>query len=235
MKPFLLIAFFSLATATTLAQQVINVDKDEYNAGNYYLNMGGEPVVSAKFIRLVEGTPYYVDEWQKSTIITPQGKAIKDISIKLDLMDGTLHYLDAKGTEYIATTQVKEVVLNDSVTNKDFRFISSLSLPFLKQGWYVPLVQGTASLYKSFDKTLREDKPYGSALTEQKIVTKEKYVIVYNNQAFYLKNEKEVPSVLADKKGEVEAFLKTGNKKQPLQEKLMETVKYYNTLITTSS
>ena len=235
MKPFILIAFLSFTAVTAVAQQVINVDKDEYNAGNFYHNMGGEPVVKAKFIRLVEGTPFYIDQWQKSTIITPQGKVIRDIPVKLDLLDGKLHYLDAKGTEYIASTHVQELVLNDSVNNKDYRFLSSFGLPLLKQGWYVPLVQGTASLYKLFDKTVREDKPYGSALTEQRIVTKEKYVVVYNNQAFYLKNDKEVPAVLADKKTEVESFMKGQNKKQPLQEKLVETVTYYNTLVTKPS
>lgn len=230
MRPFLLFAFLSCTAVTAVAQQVINVDKDEYNAGNFYYNIGGEPVVKAKFIRLVEGTPFYVDQWQKSTIITPQGKVVKDIQVKLDLMDGKLHYLDAKGTEYIASTHITEVVLNDSVNNKDFRFLSSFGLPLLKEGWYVPLVQGPASLYKLFDKSLREDKPYGSALTEQKIITKERYVVVYNNQAFYLKNDKEVSTVLADKKGEVESFMKAQNKKQSHQEKLVETIKYYNTL-----
>jgi hypothetical protein len=231
MRPFLLIAFLSFTAITADAQQVINVDKDEYNAGNFYTTINGEPVVSAKFIRLAEGTPFYVDQWQKSTITTPQGKVIKDIPIKLDLMDGKLHYLDAKGKEYIASTHVTEVVLNDSVNNKDFRFLSSFGLPLLKEGWYVPLVQGTASLYKIFDKTLRENKPYGSALTEQRIVTKEKYVVVYNNQAFYLKNDKEVLSALADKKGKVETFMKGQHKKQSLQEKLVETVTYYNTVV----
>lgn len=230
MKLFITIVLFSFAS-TALSQQVVNVDKDDYNAGNFFFTIGGEPVVKAKFVRLVEGTPFYVDEWLKSTIITPQGKVFKDIQVKLDLMDGHLHYLDAEGTEYIATTHVKEIIFNDSVNNKAFRFISSFSLPNLKQGWYVPLVQGKNSLYKIFDKVLREDKPYGSALTEQRIVTKEKYVIVYNKQAFYLKNDKEVPSVLADKKAIVESFMKCQNKKQPLQEKLVETVKYYNTLI----
>ena len=235
MKLLFLIALVSFTTTGVVAQQVVNVDKDEYNAANFYFNMGGEPVVKAKFIRLVEGSPFYVDQWQKSTVITPQGKVMKDVQVKLDLMDGHVHYLDAKGTEYIATTQVKEIILNDSVNNKDFRFLSSFGLPLLKAGWYVPLVEGTASLYKIFDKTLREDKPYGSALTEQKIVTKEKYVIVYNNQAFYLKNDKEVPSVLADKKVDVESFLKDQNKKQSLQEKLVETVRYYNTLVPKTS
>lgn len=218
--------------ATAGAQQVINVDKAEYNAANFFYTMSGEPVVKAKFVKLVEGTPFYKDEWQKSTIITPQGKVIKDMQVKIDLMDGKVHYLDAKGAEYIATTQVKEIVLNDSVNNKDFRFLSSFGLPLLKQGWYVPLVEGRASLYKIFDKVLQENRPYGSGVNEQRITTREKYVLVVNNQAFYLKSDKEVPAALADKKGEVEAFLKTRNKKYPLQEKLVETVTYYNTLLT---
>lgn len=231
MKSFLCLCFFSFIAAVALSQQVINVDKDDYNASNFFYSVGGEPIVKAKFVRLVDGTPFFLDEWLKSTIITPQGKTYNNVQVKLDLMDGQLHYIDPKGMEFIANTPIKEVVLYDSLHNKNFRFISSFSLRMLKGGWYMPLVEGKVSLFKSFDKTVREQKPYGSAVSEQRIVTKEKFILVYNDQAFYLKNDKEVPSVLTEKKEELETFIKGQNKKLSLQDKLIETINYYNTLL----
>jgi hypothetical protein len=101
----------------------------------------------------------------------------------------------------------------------------------LKGGWYLPLVEGNVSLFKAFDKTLRESKPYGSAVSEQTIATKEKYILIYNDQAFYLKNDKEIPPVLSDKKLELETFIKAQSKKQSLENRLTETITYYNKLI----
>lgn len=231
MKSFFCICCFSFITIIALSQQVVNVDKDEYNAANLFLNVGGEPVVKAKFVRLVDGTPFFLDQWLKSTIITPMGRVYSNIPVKLDLMDGQLHYLDPKGMEFIATTSIKEVTLKDSLKNKNYRFISSFSLPMLKGGWYVPLVEGKVSLFKTFDKTLSENKPYGSAVSEQSILTKEKYILIYNKQPFYLKSDKELPSILTDQKEAIETFMKAQNKKQSLENRLIETVTYYNSLL----
>lgn len=231
MKFFLCICLFAFTSLIARSQNTVNVDKDDYNAGNFFYSVSGEPVVTAKFVKLVEGTPFFTDEWLKSTIIVPQGKRFHNVRVKLDLMDGTLHYLDAKGVEFIAVTPIKEVILIDSVKNQNFRFVSSFSLRTLKEGWYSPLIEGNVSLFKIYHKILREDKPYGSAVAEQKIVTQERFVLIVNDQPFYLKNEKEVPSVLENKKAELEAFMKTQNKKRSLQERLIETITFYNSLV----
>lgn len=231
MKSFFCSFCFSFIATVALSQQVVNVDKDEYNAANFFYSVGGEPVVKAKFVRLVDGSPFFLDEWLKSTIITPMGKVYNDVSVKLDLMDGSLHYLDPKGMEFIAETPIKEIILKDSLNNKNYRFISSFSLRMLKGGWYMPLVEGKVSLFKAFDKKLRESKPYGSAVAEQSISTKERYILIYNDQPFYLKNDKEIPSILTEKQQELEAFMKAQNKKKALENRLIETVTYYNTLL----
>ena len=231
MKSFLCITLLIFISLIAASQQTVNVDKDDYNAGNFFYSVSGEPVVTAKFVKLVEGTPFFTDEWLKSTIVTPQGKVYNNVPVKLDLMDGTLHYLDAKGVEFISTTPIQEVILIDSSKNQNFRFISSFSLRTLKEGWYSPLIEGKVALFKVYHKLLRENKPYGSAVAEQRIITQEKFVLVFNNQAFYLKNDKEVPSILEDKKEEVEAFIKRQNKKRSLQERLVETITFYNSIV----
>lgn len=231
MKSFLCFCCFSFIASIALSQQVVNVDKDEYNAGNLFFSVGGEPVVKAKFIRLVDGSPFFLDMWLNSTITTTMGKVYNNIPVKLDLLEGKFHYLDPKGVEFIASTPIKEVTLKDSVKSENYRFVSSFNLPMLKGGWYVPLAEGSVSLFKSFTKTIREIKPYNSAVSEQSIVTKEKYILIYNNQAFYLKNDKDVPSILADKKEALETFMKAQNKKQALETRLIETIAFYNTLV----
>jgi hypothetical protein len=231
MKSLVIVSLFSFSTSIAVAQQqVINVDKDDYNAAHFFQTVSGQPVLTAKFVRLSEGTPYFSDNWLKATITSLQGTVYKGIRVKLDLTDGKLHYLDAKGNEFISSTPIKELVLTDSINNKDFRFISSSGAPYLKEGWYLSLIDGDATLYKVFQKSVREDKPYGSAVTEQRIVTLQKFVLVYNGQAHNIKNTKELPSILSNKKPEMEAFIKAQNSKASTEEKLAAAITYYNSL-----
>jgi hypothetical protein len=218
------------------AQQVVDVSKQDVRVGqNLFFVSGGEPFVLAKFVNLVEGTPYFKDEWLKGIIVSENDREYKNIDLKIDLLDNKIHYLDANGKEFIATTSVKEVVLSaDSVTN--YRFVHSStfsqSVNTMKDSWYLWLLTGTASLYKIFEKNLSEQKPYGSATFEQHIKTLEKYLILYNNAFLEVKKLKEVPSVLSNKKAELEAFLKTkDDPKASMDDRFIKLIEYYNSLI----
>jgi hypothetical protein len=102
----------------------------------------------------------------------------------------------------------------------------------MKDSWYLWLLTGTASLYKIFEKNLSEQKPYGSATFEQHIKTLEKYLILYNNAFLEVKKLKEVPSVLSNKKAELEAFLKTkDDPKASMDDRFIKLIEYYNSLI----
>jgi hypothetical protein len=232
MKPFLFTCLWFFASIFASAQQIVHVDKDDYNASSFFSSISGEPVLRARFVKLVEGTPFFKDEWLPSIIITPQGRQYNNIKVKLDLMDGRLYYTDSAGNEFIALSPIKEVVLVDATNNQKFRFLSSFGLRMLKEGWYVPLVEeGKARLFKFFDKDVREDKPYGSAVTEQKIVTREKYVLVYKDLPVNIKSEKDLPAALGDQQLALESFIKSQNKKLPLKDRLVAAVNYYNTLV----
>ena len=69
------------------------------------------------------------------------------------------------------------------------------------------LVSGKARLYQYFRKWMVEDKPYGSATTEQSIVTKEEFYVLVNDSLLQLKKAKELPALLPDKKKEIETYL----------------------------
>src|SRR4051812_3149368 len=117
----LILIFIGLLKITS-AQKVIDVSKQDVTVGSdIFYTVGGTPFVNAKFVSLVEGTPYFKDEWLKAKITMPAGKEYKDISVKIDLFDNELHYLDNKNTEFIATSAVKEVDISDAPGNT-YRF-----------------------------------------------------------------------------------------------------------------
>ena len=59
--------FFLFISSCTIvfAQRIIDVDKLEGSALNYFRSVNGEPTMYTKFVRLVEGTPYFSDKWMK--------------------------------------------------------------------------------------------------------------------------------------------------------------------------
>jgi hypothetical protein len=100
-----------------------------------------------------------------------------------------------------------------------------------KVGLYLQLVEGDVSLYQEVTKTIRENKPYGSAVTEQKIVNMEKFYLVQKGTLVSVKKPKDIPDVLAGKKNELEAFLKNDSMRKASHAEMMKAlVSYYNTL-----
>src|SRR5215213_10856670 len=122
----LLLVLFSIALVQMAsAQKVIDVSKNTGTIGtDVFFSVGGEPFVNAKFVRLVEGTPYFKDEWLSATITMPGGKEYKNISVKIDLFDNELHYMDDKDVELVCTTPVKQIAIADALGNT-YRFIHS--------------------------------------------------------------------------------------------------------------
>lgn len=221
---------------TSMAQQVVDVSKQDVQVGsNIFFAVGGEPFINVKFVNLVEGTPYFKEDWLKGVVIDKADHQYKDVSIKIDLVDNNVHYLNQQQKEIVVSTPLKEIVLTNG-TGDNFRFIHSSSfektIKVPKEGWYLWLCTGQASLYKTFVKTLFETKPYGSATTEQRIQTTEKYQVLYNNAFFDVKKIKDVPSILSDKKNELEAFLKTkDDAKASMDDRFVKLVEYYNSLL----
>lgn len=234
MKQLIIAAIFLPLFAS--AQQVVDLSKDNPNGTRLLHAISGEAFVNTKFVNLVEGSPYFRDQWMNGRLVDKDGQEYKDLKIKIDLSDGAIHYLDASGTTFVATTAIREIILSDS-TAYNYRFIhASVMPPGMNpphSSWYLWLLTGNASLYKTFVKKTTEIKPYASATTEQRIRTQERYLIHYNNAFFEIKKPKDLPSILANKKTELEAWLtKQDDKKASIEDRLTAGIEYYNTLFT---
>ncbi len=228
---YYLLSLFCLINAFCFSQKTIDVDKTQGLPQNSFYSVGGEPFVNVKFVRLVSGSPYFKDEWMKGSGVSGTGIAYKAGGLKLDLFDNQIHYLDAFGKEMIATSQLKQLVLTDTLTNQSWQFIHSslfTQAAAIKPGWYLQLASGTASLYQYFSKALSESTPYGSSTTEQRIITKEEFYIYHNNTLQQVKKVNDVFAVLHDKQKELENFSKNNNKGKLLVDQLISLVEFYN-------
>lgn len=223
-----------LLSQLCFAQTVIDVNKNAGSAINSFFVVAGSPFVTAKFVNLTEGTPYFRDEWMTALLVNDKGQQYKDVKAKIDLISRDVHYLDEKSIEYIATTPIVQVVFTDDAGN-NYKFVHSSTFPKtaskIQEGWYLWLASGTASLYKFFSKTTSESTPYGSATVEQHIRTTESYLVLYNNAFMEIKKLKDAPTVLANKKKELEDFLKDkDNSKDGMDDRFAALIDHYNLL-----
>jgi hypothetical protein len=231
-----LVCFYILLLQNATAQRVVDVTSGDnrINASSFF-TVSGTPFVNEKYVRLVEGSPYFYDDWLSGSLVSVDGQEYKNLSLKLNLHSHEILYRDELGTETIATTQIAEVILTNASGN-NFRFVHSSRLPQqttnpLKTGWYLWLCSGTADLYKFYNKQMSESTPYGSATSEQKIKTKEKYLISYNNAFIEIGKLKEAPGIMANKKSELETFLKEKDDKNlSMDDRYAALVQYYNSL-----
>ena len=93
---------FLLPFQNCFAQQVVDVSKQDVRIGpGMFFVSGGQPFVTTKFVNLVEGSPYFKDEWLKGIVVDASNQEYKDIKLRVDLSSNTLHYLDNNEKEFI--------------------------------------------------------------------------------------------------------------------------------------
>lgn len=229
-----------LFTVALAAQRTIDVDHN--NASNVnvfgsFYTVSGVPFSSAKYVRITAGTPYFSETWMKADLVLDKNKVCKNAIVRVDLMDNSVEYIDAKGNKMIATTTIKEMTLTDSATGEKFRFFHSSSLPDAKglsTGWYQLLTDGTASLFKHVGKTIMESRPYGSATVEQMIVSADKYFLSTSTSFARIKKFSTLPDMLPAKKEELKKYISTNKLYGKTDYDFSSVVEYYNSLLKAS-
>jgi len=216
------------------AQKTVDVSSGNVTplSSAFFSVVGGEPFVNAKFSKLVEGTPYFKDDWMKGMVTINGDQQFAGVYLKLDLYDNLVHYKDNIGTELIASTTIKKLTLFDSATQEVYNFING---PFIiannkLSGWYQSLAEGNVSLFKQFKKQLREDRPYGSATFEQSIFTSTHYFVLMNGDFKEVKKLKDLPDLLVSKKDQVSQYIKTNNLSGKTDEDFVSVINYFNGL-----
>lgn len=227
--------FFLLLSTLAFSQKDIDVDKAAGVPQNSFYTVNGTPFVNSRFVHLVDGTPYFKDAWMKALAVDANGRRYQNSMVKLDLFSNEVHFLVSGGnTELICTLPLKELSLTDTVSGASYHFVQAAVAPLLaslKSKWYLQLASGKASLFQEIRKVLQEDKPYNASTVVQNIVTSNNLYLAYNGTLVKVKKPQDAVAVLADKKSELEAFLKAGQQTGDTPaERLAALVAYYNSL-----
>ena len=218
------------------SQTTVDVDKETGARGGvlkYVNSVAGTPFVSVKFSKLVEGSPFFNEQMMHGSIILSGGKEFRNILVRINLLESQVNYIDEKQIEMIATTPISEVVLWDTINNNHHRFVFSDYLETTdkpEKDFYELLQTGKAELYKQYKKKLLEDRPYGSATTEQSIKTELRYFVLFSGKWVRLRKIKELTDILSDKQNEIQKFVADKKLTKDSEANFEAIIAYYNGL-----
>lgn len=234
MHRLLTYCYLSLLCFTAASQKTIDVDKESDRALNYLFTVGGTPFITAKFARVVEGSPFFNEQMMRGAIILNEGKEYRNILVRLNLLESQVNYLNEKEVELIASTPIREVVLWDTILNNDHRFIFSDYIKTTdkpEKDFYEFLQAGKAELYKQYKKRILENKPYGSATIEQVIQTNLRYYVLLNGNWIKLNKLKDLPNAFPGKRAEILRFISDKKLSGDTEKNFVAVVTYYNSLV----
>ncbi|TMI86380.1 MAG: hypothetical protein E6H10_00105 [Bacteroidetes bacterium] len=200
---------------------------------NFFTVVSGEPIVFVKFKQLVDGSPYFRDEWMKGNVVLNGVETqYAGILLKLDLYENEVHYQNLSGVEMIATTRIQRIILFDTAAQKIFNFINGEFIDGRSpvHGWYLLLAEGDAMLFKQIRKHMTENKPYGSATIEQSISNSAHYYILYKEDFNEIKKIRDLPDLLPDKKSQMFDYLKNNNISGKTDSDFENAINYFNSL-----
>ncbi|MCU7550344.1 hypothetical protein OCK74_14575 [Chitinophagaceae bacterium LB-8] len=227
MKKLLPIAAFAFLSHITYAQS-IDVITGNYSTDLVYAIHGKAPV---KYENIKKGTPYFISDWLPATVILFDGRQFNNVMSKIDLLEHRFIYLN-NGVEYTAESKIREVIFNDSLNGKKYHFIHDSAFPNPVQkgdnGWYLVLTSGNVSAFMYIIKKIEESREYNSAITNRNIENSEKYFISYKNLLIPVKRLKDIPDILRDRQGELNAYLNKEGMNKVTGESLGKLISYYN-------
>jgi len=231
-KPFLL--FCILVSLEGFAQNVIDVDKNAVNlSSRIFYTVGGAPFSTMKYVRVTSGSPYFSENWMRGIILVNDSTTFTNIRLRLDLLEGVLIYLNEKDEEMVSVAPIREVSLTDTIENKTYYFVHASVITDVlptDKVWYQRLAGFKTVLYKQYYKDFLESKAYASSITEQSIVTDERYFVWWKGAMTRIKKINEIPEILFDKRAQLNAFIEKNKLKGKNESDFVKLIDYYNSL-----
>ncbi|WP_231464072.1 hypothetical protein [Pedobacter sp. Leaf132] len=158
----------------------------------------------------VEGTPYLIDKWSKGKVTLINGKHYQYDSLKYNLMDDKLIFVDAGKMMYFAEP-VAKFELMDSKSGNYLKYKNGLpAIDALSNTSYFQIINDNkAGLYKRINKSITESKQYGSAVVIKAFHTTSSYYSLKNGIfSKIVPNKKSILALFDDKENQFDEYLK---------------------------
>lgn len=158
----------------------------------------------------VEGTPYLIDKWSKGKVTLKNGKRYQYDSLRYNLMDDKLVFIDAGKMMHFAEP-VAEFEINDGKTGN---LIYKNGLPAVDalntSSFFQIINRDKIGLYKKVSKSITESKQYGSAVVNKTFNTTYSYYSLKNGIfSKIVPNKKSILALFENKENQLNEYLKS--------------------------
>jgi hypothetical protein len=177
----------------------------------------------------IQGTPFLDEKWMLARLKVSQYKIVDSISVKLNLYERKLHFMNEKGEELQVAINFEEIDIID--TNSKWK--NSVFLPGIandREAFFQVVTEGSkAKLVKKLIVNKWEIKALNSE-TQKKFELEERLFLFVNGVLF--KTNKNCSSLMDafNNNQDVVKFISTNNIKCNKEEDLKKLVNYFNSL-----
>jgi len=184
----------------------------------------------------VNGSPFLNDEWKRCIIKLRDGRYFENVPVKLNLLNQTLHYNTAAGTEMevspglITGLQIIDTSETGQTSVRHFYCGFNAVGNNDEHTFYEAVVEGKSGLLLCRKVRLAEVKVVGLATQKEYQSSEEYYVGVDSNIVKCKKSASFFIELFADKKDEVKKYIDDQKLKFKSEKDYRRIVTYYNSL-----
>ncbi len=192
---------------------------------------GHNKVISAEKEKGLEGSPWLMEDWSPGTVRLISGKIIEGLSYRYNVYRNRL-YFQYENAEFVisAPDSIDQLVLGGKI----FVYDNPDSLAKDKKRLMEIAVDGPARLYVNYYPFIipaNYNIVLGSGNANETVSVREAYLIKAGTTLTAVdKKGKNIPDAFADKKQEIDAFMKKMNFSVKKRSDIEKVVKYYNSL-----
>ncbi|GGA97506.1 hypothetical protein GCM10011511_21030 [Puia dinghuensis] len=228
-------ALLILFLVQTRAQKIIDVtNSDGTGAIDYNTTSAviGQLYTGIKYVRVTAGTPFFKEQFMKARLFDDGGGHYRCNAVRINLLDNEINYLGSDGKEMIASSPVRRIILTDSTTGEQYYFVWGWELTptdkALEKVWFQVLVNDEVSLCRQIKKRIHETPSYGTATTDQDIVTIETYYLHRKGALVLVKSWQDLQDQLQDRKAILTQYIHDHHLKGRNTDDYIQLVTAYN-------
>lgn len=186
-------------------------------------NVGGPPMTGKTYIN-VKGSPYLLATWERGNVTMASGRKFENLDLMFDQVLNQLIFKDVDGSSKAFIQPIVSFTIGKEPEIHHFERGTN-------NVFYEKLSGGKVNLWKKNQKTLIDEKPYGSATVQRNVLNNTSYYVgelaIFNK----IKNDKKtILEVLSDKAPEIEAYMKKEKLNPKTEIDLIKIFQYYNSL-----
>lgn len=238
----LLLAGALLSSLGGYSQRVVDLASHDFSLslGQTLIGVADDhPVSQDKYRDILDGSPYFKDQWMQGLALFREGKAFARVLIRLNILENEVDYKNSKGQEMVATAPLKQITLVDSITGEEFTFVPGSTwkgeYKELDNAWLQVLANDKVSLLRLIHKKIQVTNPsYGTTITERSIVTDESYYVQMKGHLIRIKKWDDLVRLFKDQKDVLSQYIRSNKLKGRSMEEYRQLVHYYNSIPATS-